>query len=113
MTRSHQLLRPRPPGAETTGFEPATFGLTGQYANRYTTPPYNSCSSFILDESASRRKLMMEEYHFLFTLSNIEACFRFNNCQLATSQQINSVVFTGSLGYWYTCTNPDHPIGAC
>ena len=25
--------------AETTGFEPATFGLTGQYANRYTTSP--------------------------------------------------------------------------
>lgn len=29
--------------AETTGFEPATFGLTGQYANRYTTPPDDHC----------------------------------------------------------------------
>jgi hypothetical protein len=26
--------------AETTGFEPATYGLTGRYANRYTTSPY-------------------------------------------------------------------------
>ena len=25
--------------AGTTGFEPATSGLTGRYANRYTTPP--------------------------------------------------------------------------
>lgn len=25
--------------AETTGFEPATYGLTGRYANRYTTSP--------------------------------------------------------------------------
>ena len=25
--------------AETTGFEPATYGLTGHYANRYTTSP--------------------------------------------------------------------------
>jgi hypothetical protein len=34
-----QLTRFYPTVAETTGFEPATFGLTGQYANRYTTPP--------------------------------------------------------------------------
>ena len=27
--------------AETTRFELATFGLTGRYANRYTTPPIN------------------------------------------------------------------------
>jgi hypothetical protein len=30
--------------AETTGFEPATYGLTGRCANRYTTSPVSFAS---------------------------------------------------------------------
>ena len=44
LTHSYQLAPYHALCAETTGFEPATFGLTGQYANRYTTPPYDKFS---------------------------------------------------------------------
>lgn len=38
-TKKDTLFDNRVSLAEATGFEPAIFGLTGRYVNRYTTPP--------------------------------------------------------------------------
>ena len=72
LTHSYQLTHSNALRAETTGFEPATFGLTGQYANRYTTPPHLLKWVSLRSSSQLRStQLIVEEYHLACVLSNV------------------------------------------
>lgn len=48
--------------AETTGFEPATYGLTGRYANRYTTSPRLKISAFVFTPDRRVKRYAIEHY---------------------------------------------------
>ena len=78
--------------AEPTGFEPATFCVTGRYANRYTTAPYE------LPPSSQTNSRLEHNTREAARLSTPEMTARG-----ALRKQVSSPSMAPALGGWYPC----------